>query len=57
MTQSKEKCNIEHSRHRSVWNFLVHLMGILIAYCYLSKKPSLKESKADLQKLLESKTN
>ena len=53
----KEECNIEHSRHRSIWNFLVHLMGALIAYCYLPQKPSLKVSKQDLLKLLECASN
>ena len=37
----KNICQIEHSRHRSVWNFLVNLFAGLIAYSYLPKKPSL----------------
>jgi hypothetical protein len=37
----KNDCQIEHSRHRSPINFLVHLMAGLIAYCHLPKKPSL----------------
>jgi hypothetical protein len=37
----KNTCQIEHSRHRSPVNFLVHLMAGLIAYCHLPKKPSL----------------
>src|SRR5690349_7376746 len=37
----KNVCQIEHSRHRSPYNFLVHLMAGLIAYCHLPKKPSL----------------
>jgi hypothetical protein len=32
---------IEHSRHRSVWNFMVNLFGGLIAYTYLPQKPAL----------------
>ena len=32
---------IEHSRHCSIWNFLVNLMVGLIAYTYLPKKPSI----------------
>ncbi len=31
----------EHSRHRSVTNFLVNLVAGLIAYTYQAKKPSL----------------
>ena len=32
---------IEHSRHRSVNNFVVNLLSGLIAYCHQTKKPSL----------------
>jgi hypothetical protein len=32
---------IEHSRHRSVVNFFVNLLGDLLAYCHQPKKPSL----------------
>ncbi|MEH2175132.1 MAG: IS982 family transposase [Nostoc sp.] len=37
----KNMCQIEHSRHRSVFNFLVNLMAGLAAYTYLPKKPSI----------------
>jgi DDE family transposase len=39
--QLKNICQIEHSRHRSVANFLVNLVAGLIAYTYQEKKPSL----------------
>jgi hypothetical protein len=39
--QLKNVCQIEHSRHRSPYNFLVHLLAGLIAYCHQPKKPSL----------------
>lgn len=39
--QLKNVCQIEHSRHRSPFNFLVHLLAGLVAYCHLPKKPSL----------------
>jgi hypothetical protein len=39
--QLKNVCQIEHSRHRSPMNFLVHLLAGLIAYCHQPKKPSL----------------
>lgn len=39
--QLKHISQIEPSRHRSVWNFLVNLLAGLIAYTYLPKKPSL----------------
>lgn len=39
--QLKHQCQIEHSRHRSVLNFMVNLMAGLVAYCYLPTKASL----------------
>lgn len=39
--QLKNVCQIEHSRHRSPINFLVHLIAGLIAYSQQPKKPSL----------------
>jgi hypothetical protein len=39
--QLKNMCQIEHSRHRSWFNFLVNLLAGLIAYTYQEKKPSL----------------
>ncbi len=38
----KNNCEVEHSRHRSSQNFLVHLFAALTAYTFLPKKPSLK---------------
>lgn len=39
--QRKNIAQIEHSRHRSVANFLVNVVAALIAYSYQEKKPSL----------------
>lgn len=39
--QLKNLCQIEHSRHRSPFNFLVNLVSGLIAYSYHPEKPSL----------------
>jgi Transposase DDE domain len=39
--QLKNISQIEHSRHRSITNFLVNLAAGLIAYTYQEKKPSL----------------
>lgn len=39
--QLKNISNIEHTRHRSFWNFLVNLASGLIAYSWHEKKPSL----------------
>jgi len=38
----KNVSQIEHSRHRSLINFLVHLLAGLVAYCHQPKKPSLR---------------
>ena len=40
--QLKNICQIEHSRHRSPLNFVVHLLAGLTAYCHQPKKPSLQ---------------
>lgn len=40
----KNICNIEHSRHRSITNFLVNLVSALAAYSFLPKKPSICSS-------------
>lgn len=37
----KNICEIEHSRHRSITNFLVNLLSALAAYSFLPKKPSI----------------
>ena len=47
--QLKNISQIEHSRHRSVWNFLVNTLSALIAYALQPKKPSIRQ---DIQKLL-----
>jgi Transposase DDE domain len=39
--QLKNICQVEHSRHRSRFNFLVNLLAGLIAYSYYSQKLSL----------------
>jgi Transposase DDE domain len=39
--QLKNISQIEHTRHRSLPNFLVNLISGLIAYCHQPKKPSL----------------
>lgn len=44
--QLKNICQIKHTRHRSPYNFLVHLLAGLIAYCHQPKKPSLHLDRA-----------
>ena len=39
--QLKNISQIEHTRHRSGFNFLVNIVSALIAYTYQQKKPSL----------------
>lgn len=38
----KNICQVEHSRHRSVVNFMCNLIAGIIAYQFLPKKPSIK---------------
>jgi hypothetical protein len=40
--QLKNVSQIEHSRHRSLANFLVNVLAGLLAYCHQPKKPSLQ---------------
>ena len=37
----KNNCHLEHSRHRSPFNFVVHLLACLVSYSMSPKKPSL----------------
>ena len=39
--QVKNISQIEHTRHRSLWNFLGNVAAALIAYTWREKKPSL----------------
>jgi len=39
--QLKNISQIEHTRHRSIWNFSVNLLAALIAYSLQPKKPSI----------------
>lgn len=38
----KNICQIEHSRHRSIPNFISNLLSAIIAYCFFPKKPAIK---------------
>ncbi|EJM5005084.1 IS982 family transposase [Salmonella enterica] len=37
----KNLCQLEHTRHRSINNFIVNLLSGLVAYCLMDKKPRL----------------
>ena len=39
--QLKNVCQIEHTHHRSPYNFLSHLFAGPIAYCHQPKEPPL----------------
>jgi len=41
----KNICQLVHSRHRSVHNFIVNVVSALVAYSFIPKKPSLNISK------------
>lgn len=38
----KNICDIEHSRHRGIHNFLMNLIAALGAYCFFDKKPAIR---------------
>lgn len=42
--QLKNICQIEHTRHRSICNFMVNVIAGLVSYCFQPKKPALKLS-------------
>lgn len=50
--QLKNISQIEHTRHRSVHNFVVNLLSGLIAYCHQPKKPAIQCDPFDRQLLL-----
>lgn len=41
----KNICQVEHSRHRSIDNFLMNILGALAAYSFFPKKPSINIDK------------
>mgnify|MGYP001806869034 CR=1 FL=1 len=49
--QLKNISQIEHSRHRSINNFMVNLVAGLVAYTHQNKKPSIKMPHADKRAL------
>lgn len=47
----KNICQVEHSRHRSVANFLSNLLAGLAAYSFFPKKPAIKYETVDTAQL------
>jgi len=43
----KNLCQIEHTRHRSVNNFIMNILDALTAYCLFPKKPTLNIQKSN----------
>jgi hypothetical protein len=37
----KNICEVEHTRHRSMHNFVMNLISALAAYCFFEKKPAI----------------
>lgn len=35
---------LEHTRHRSIWNAFVHILSTLVAYCMKSNKPAISKN-------------
>ena len=50
--QLKNIFQLEHSRHRSLTNYMVNVLACLVAYSYQEKKPSLNLRREDLLPLL-----
>jgi len=46
--QLKNISQIEHTRHRSIWNFMANILAALIAYTLQSKKPSIRQEVTEL---------
>ena len=55
--QLKNLSQIEHTRHRSVFNFTVNLMAGIIAYCLQPKKPSIQIDRLEAQALKPFESN
>ena len=38
----KNICEVEHTRHRAMHNFVMNLISALAAYCFFDKKPAIR---------------
>ena len=50
--QLKNIFDLEHSRHRSLTNYMISVVAGIVAYSYQDKKPSLNIGRKDLLPLL-----
>ena len=48
----KNLCQIEHTRHRCINNFIINILGALAAYSFFPKKPSLNLKQTKSNQLL-----
>jgi Transposase DDE domain len=51
--QLKNISQIEPTRHRSLWNFMVNILGALVAYALQPKKPSLNLAANEQMRLIQ----
>jgi len=51
--QLKNIFQLEHSRHRSLTNYMIDIVASLVAYSYQEKKPSLNIQRDDLLSILD----
>jgi len=47
----KNLCQVEHTQHRSVNNFIINILGAISAYSFFSKKPTLNLEKVNSNQL------
>lgn len=47
----KEDLSLEHSRHRSVFGFMTHVVSTLVAYSFRDKKPQIATATTEIAKI------
>ena len=45
----KSEMGLEHSRHRSVINAMVHILSCLVAYAFRPGKPSISQARQQIE--------
>lgn len=48
----KNIAQVEHSRHRSINNFIVNLLRSIAAYCFFPKKPCIRVARGTDKQLM-----
>jgi hypothetical protein len=49
----KNICDVEHTRHRAMHNFVMNLISALAAYCFFDKKPAIRCNQTPNNGLIE----